>query len=566
MTNIEQFKNDKTPNSVAAIRAPYFPWLSIFLSLIAISFIIFYNDKNLNQFYDLSVLEMKPSFQYAIFIILGLVYLLDFRIFQKNRRRNAQLIQQLNNQLQSVSQSKKKQQQRANTFSDNSEKLKSFISDKLIDYMDFDEKLIHFKGIASEVRHNGVISYDKVTTALKKAIEQQNMLSLYEQGVRDTDEVKRSQFENVSNLDPITISALTDYQNALESMRYLWSLLDLSTADNMALHIGNQLIECEEHYFQLQLDSQRALDSTQSIPVSPTFHPQLALLLTFSLFMDRAEINRLIALSKINEKLLQDDFYFEDDLFLLEIENTGELLGNHNHVILLLENLIKNAQFFISKNRRKQKHDRIVVQLCEKNGNACFSIYNRGPLIEPEQLDNIFKLGYSTRNNKQHHGKGLGLFFSKEIVKGYQGSIKATNLENENNRYRLTLHIASSETLEYQIETRALNGKVESKLVESKQAEQADWQNVLVIQSEIPIESITLQEDLKGSSEDIQLLSGSIEQTTLFEWIDPIPNHQPKWSIEIKPYKKQHKLTFNALDMAGVKFEIELPTARSLLE
>ena len=58
-----------------------------------------------------------------------------------------------------------------------------------------------------------------------------------------------------------------------------------------------------------------------------------------------------------------------------------------------------------------------------------FSIYNRGPHIEQEMLETIFQLGFSTRRNKEHHGKGLGLFFAKEIVRGYQGTISALNVK-----------------------------------------------------------------------------------------------------------------------------------------
>ena len=163
-------------------------------------------------------------------LVISIVVFIEYILYDYRLQQNRKQLSKLQQNLMILGESKKKQQQKANRHSDHTEKLKGFIADKLVEYMDYDEKYIHFKGIASEVRHNGVISYDKVTTALNKAIEQQGFLSLYEQQNDD----------NPSNEEPNeqTLAALVDYQGAVDAMRYLWALLDLSTADNMAIHIG----------------------------------------------------------------------------------------------------------------------------------------------------------------------------------------------------------------------------------------------------------------------------------------------------------------------------------------
>jgi len=537
----------------------HFPWLSIFASFLLIVFFVITVDQELSLFYGIENNGIDLQNKVSLLIILGLIYLLDIRFFLNKKSQVIAHINNLNNQLTLLSQSKKKQQQRANTYSDHSEKLKTFISDKLLEYMEYDEKFIHFKGIASEVRHNGVISYDKVVTALNKAVEQQKFLALYEQ--TDNDE---------SEPDKHTIDALMDYQSALDAMRYLWDLLDLSTADNMSLHIGNQLIDCEEQYFQLQLDSQKSLDITQSIPVSPTFYPQMAILMTFALISDELEIKNLIALAKINELILDKPFTFDNQLFHISLESTPELLGNHNHIILLLENLIKNAQFFVNKNRFKQKTDRIIVRLFKEDNFAHFSIYNRGPQINPDAIEEIFKLGFSTRNrsstnNKQHHGKGLGLFFASEIVKGYQGSIEATNIENIETGYLLSLNLASGETLNHKIKTAFIDGKMNV-----KQENESQWSNELVIQPDIPIESISIIPiELNGDKEgliELEHTTGPIDESEGIEWLEPAVTGISQWFVQLKAFKNVHKLTFKPLDINGVCFDIKIPTAKSHLE
>ena len=545
---------EKRKNSQSLINkkiSAHFPWLSIAVSAIFIEFFLITSDAESSQYYNITHSWLNIEIKYAFVLLLGLIYMLDVRLFIKKKNKTKQHIEDLKEQLNRVSESKKKQQLRANKFSDNTEKLKFFISDKLLEHMEYDEKFIHFKGIASEVRHNGVISYDKVVTALNHAIEQQKFLSLYEQ----------NDPEHYDESDPNqhTINALTDYQSAIDAMRYLWDLLDLSTADNMALHIGNKLIECEEHYYQLQLDSHKTLDMTQSIPVTPTFHPQLAVLMTFALIADDIEIRNRIALAKINESILEEAFTFKNEQFDIKLNPTPDLLGNHNHVILLLENLIKNAQFFISKNRFKQKTDRIIVRLEGKDGYALFSIYNRGPHIKAEAMDEIFKLGFSTRKNKQHHGKGLGLFFASEIVRGYQGEIQASNIENAESDLLLILNLENGEVIEYKIDWQFIDHKINAKLENDTQ-----WQNEIKLRPDIPVTSITVQ-TFDPESNNETYTSNIVEKSESFDWVEPSLTGRSRWRIQLKPYKNVHKLAFKPLDIGGVCFEIKIPTAESSL-
>lgn len=553
--NIEHHKNE---NNVAAEQLEkqlnsrliyHFPWLSILFSLLLFGFVAVASNQQLRTFYQIPEFLVSHEWFVYYFIFFAIVVLLDLRQFSIKKHQTKKQFSQLKNHLSIVWQSKKKQQQRANTFSGHTDKLKNFISDKLLEYIEYDEKFLHFKGIASEVRHNGVISYDKVLTALKKAIEQQHFLSIYE---------KQSQQEPSKQ----TIDSLAKYQTAIDAMRYLWDLLDLSTADNMALHIGNQLIECEEHYYQLHLDAKQELDSTQSIPVAPTFYPQSAALVTLALLVDEEEIRNLISLSKINEAVLEETFHFENELIYLELVDTPELLGNLNHIVLLLENLIKNAQFFSQKVKYQQKTDRLIVRLATGNGYAHYSIYNRGPQITAESKSEIFKLGYSTRRNKQHHGKGLGLFFANQIVNGYQGKIAVENIDNQLTTTRITYLLASGEPQTIEIEREEIDDRLYT-----RRTGEEDWQQELKLESDIPVSELRLSEtDLSDKENLVNQTLPITDIKVAVEWIVRDKYQRPVWIIKVGAFKKQHKMTFKPLDVKGVNFSIKLPTANSRLE
>ncbi len=542
--------DDKTETNITKQIRPNFPWLSIGSAIVLVALFLITQNQTIIISFELDASWLTDKMILSLCVVFALILALDVRLYLQKRSLIAEQFKRLEQQINLLSQSKKKQQQRANTFSDHSEKLKLFISDRLLEYMEYDEKFIHFKGIASEVRHNGVISYDKVITALSTAIEQQKFLSLYEQNDESDDAPNEH-----------TINALTDYQSAIDAMRYLWDLLDLSTADNMALHIGNQLIDCEELFYQLQLDAEKSLDITQTIPLSPTFYAQTAVLMTFSLISDEPEIRNTIALAKINPAILRSPFYFENEQFRIMLQSVDELLGNQNHIILLLENLIKNAQFFSNKNRYKQKTDRINVSLIQQDNQILLSIYNRGPHIKSELIDEIFKLGFSTRKSKQHHGKGLGLFFASEIVRGYQGSIQATNVHNKDRHYLLTFNLASSESIQHTVYCQFEESRMKIKLKDD-----SEWLNELILQSDIPICSVGVQQlNNQESDSNSQQLSESIEPVDNFSWVEPSELFQSQWHIEIKPFKNKHKLIFKPLDISGVCFDITLPTANACL-
>ena len=112
----------------------YAPWLSIIASLIAIFLLIGVNDAKLLEHYKILQALNSPTLNYKVIFILGVLYLIDIQLFQRSKRKIKEQFERLNNQLELAWKQKAKQQARANTFSGQTDKLKGFISDKLLEF------------------------------------------------------------------------------------------------------------------------------------------------------------------------------------------------------------------------------------------------------------------------------------------------------------------------------------------------------------------------------------------------------------------------------------------------
>ncbi|MGX5202544.1 sensor histidine kinase [Aliikangiella sp. IMCC44632] len=566
----------------------YLPYISLTVVLLILLISLFFPDALYQLKSQNAQLEPKTLNALVIggvFAILLIEFVLALLTKRRAIKQQKRLIQS-NQQLWSLKQA---QQRQANTYLDHKDKLQSFISDKLIEIMDYDEKFIHFKGIAAEVRHNGVISYDKIITALNIAIEQQSFLSIYEsKQIDDSDEAVDFDYDQLAarkpkNQSSQSLTANSLYEDAIESIRYLWDLLDLSTADNLSLYIANKLIDCEEHYFQLSLDANKSLDSTQKIPISPTYHPQEAVLKALLMFVHDDELRRTLYLAKINHHMYREPINFNNEEFKVSLNPSEELLGNANHLVLLLENLIKNALFFNAKVPRSAGENSVYINLQSSRDAIQLNILNRGPLIDETKQEQLFKLGYSTRKSHQHHGKGLGLYFVNEIVKGYKGEIQVANSISQALNFKLKLNLINGETKEFEFVSRVTRKNTKTELLISTLQED-NWQPEATLSTETFVESITVDyqptlgatktgvhaqvADSAQHSKDylarMTVLPIVANEKTIF--IEPSEKRLPQWQLAISPVKNHHKIKFKPLNIDGVEFSVIIPTARSILE
>ncbi|MCD8522868.1 MAG: ATP-binding protein [Saccharospirillaceae bacterium] len=470
-----------------------YPWRTLLAAKLLLFYALLLLSPALVSSLNIPDFIFLPNYFTAAFAVFLILAWLDFRHFTRQQKKVKASLQQLwtsNRQLR----------QRAQTSASHTDKLKLFISDKLLEYMEYDEKYLHFKSIAAEVRHNGVISFDKVQSALTYAASH-------------------------SLPDERGNNAML-YQQALVGMRYLWDLLDLSTTDNMALHISAQVSRCEELLFQAELQG-RAISE---LPLLPGFDPQRALLDTLMLHLgvtlcdaqgnpQPAFLYDQQTLAEQPAPLLLTD---SEGLYHIELQPCNPLPGNANHMVLLLENLLRNAQFFATKRQYKSRFAPIAIRLWEAQQCLCVSIYNRGPHISDESREQIFQLGFSTRRVREHNGKGLGLYFAQQIVQGFDGDIGFDNIHNHHERYHLRLELAGGEVQNLNLDV-GLNSAGEPlvRLADSNEEAAKQWE----LRAPKRLQSIEVSRRSHPQVAQLMLAEGTSQ------WFDPHHPAQPQWLI-----------------------------------
>ncbi|NVK87115.1 MAG: GHKL domain-containing protein [Gammaproteobacteria bacterium] len=524
-----------------------FPWLLVIALVLLLGyFICLANPQILSPYYLIP--EVTSTEFQGLVLLFGLYTIVHGWLrFNRHKRAFNDYIAAKDAQVRSVWESKKKIQQKAHVYSSHADKLKFFISDKLLEYIEYDEKFLHFKSIAAEVRHNGVIAYDKVRATLTAT-----QLHFAEPS-HQVDEMANSELESAQN---IPAPLLSQIEQAQKSMRYLWDLLDLSTADNLALHIANHLITCEEQYCQQQLQG-TPLHSAANF--EPTFLPQSVIAEYLVDFL--ADFGGVDELPEQSVLLDTHSVALNIGRFRIGLQATPAVLGNQNHLVLMLENLLKNAMYFHDQRQPKQSLDRIAICLTAQTGVVALTVYNRGPQISEADKSQLFKLGFSTRKAQEHHGKGLGLFFINEVVKGYEGQIQCDNISNPKQtitlRWETDNDVVMTKVLQLeQAHDTVSVTEVSEHISAERRGEQLLWDHAVAIHrlevsSSLESETVTFA-DLGNQSE------------TLIA--DPFNPFMPSWQVSVVNTKRAHKVIFNALDRRGVRFTIFLPDVQARVD
>lgn len=500
----------------------HYPWRTLLLTLLLLFYALLLLSPPLVSLLQLpATLFARQYFTVATGLFLLLAWVDVRRFFRQQKKVRASM--------QQLWESKRQLQQRAQTSASHTDKLKLFISDRLLEYIEYDEKYLHFKSIAAEVRHNGVISFDKVQSALTYA--------------RD------------HSLPGDQGHTAMQYQEALAGMRYLWDLLDLSTTDNMAMHIAAHISRCEEMLFQAELQGQ----DRQQLPLAPAFSPRQALLDTLMLHLG---VTLCDEQGQANPPLLFDARALEkplvltdsDGLFRIEINACDDLLGNANHLVLLLENLLRNAQFFATRRQYKSVFPPIAVRLWEAQQCLCLTVYNRGPHIPPEVRDQIFQLGFSTRRVREHHGKGLGLYFVQQITQGFDGDIGFDNIDNQPQHYHLRLEMAGGDIQNLNLDV-SCGDDGPLVCVSGTDEAQKQWQMTL------PERLSSVELSIQGETQ-VQRFSFAADNPSVS---DPQHPQYPHWLLKVSG-RKGNQLSFMPLDIRGVQFSVRLPTVSGRLD
>ena len=495
----------------------HYPWISSLAALALVSWQFLLANPGLFATDPLpGPMQLQENLLIAGAVLVMLVGY-DIRRYLKSSTRCKDQFKQYQAQISELFDSKRELGTRARTYSDHADKLKMFISERLLETIEYDEKFLHFKNIASEVRHNGVISYDKAQTALRHA--RQNCEQGQEQEIQD----------------------------AADGLLYLWDLLDLSTTDNIALHVANQIYDCEEHYFQSLLSESDDVAS----PFTPTF------------MMTQALRRALLPITaNLDDLELQQEWKcparHQDAKFNIQLRTDNEMLGNPNHMVLLIENLLNNALFYAQQKEHRNRYSRVAISLAHRDGEVELKVYNRGPRIKDDEKDKIYQLGFSSRRIREHHGKGLGLYFVNEIAKGFEGTIAFENVGNREDQLSLSIRLANGELHQQQVSIVNINGKPRCQLVETADSvdKKCEWSFTATIVS---------IEVSRRSGRKPQVIS-DLNRDETSSHLDARDLLIPQWVLELQNRKRSSKLVLLPLDVRGVEFVARFPTAKSRLE
>jgi hypothetical protein len=496
-----------------------FPWFGVLASVGFILLLVFVSDPGSAGHVDDTLLVWVRDYEHKLLMLaLVLVVLVfDFQRYRRAGRAYDAKIKALNEQVDELFKSKSALQNKAHKYSGHADKLKYFISDRLLEYIEYDEKFLHFKSIASEVRHNGVICYDRVVSVLKKALEQ--------------------------DLAP---EDRRHYQDTLDSMVYLWDLLDLSTTDNIAMYVANKLYECEELYYHQVLDA-----DSKAPPFTPTFPARRAAVRAVRGFAEEGD--------RVGTELLNasERFCYQDDQLLVELNDVGELLGNENYVLLIVENMINNGLYYTGQKQYRNRYAKLSLRMVKDNGNVVFRIYNPGPVISEDVHDKIYQLGYSTKRSKGNQGKGLGLYFVKQLVNGYEGSIDFHNVLNREDTYVVRIECESGVVVNQIIET-AVNEKGKPLCKGETGALEKG------LKFRLP-ERIRTLEVSRQAAEQAHVFS-EFESSGKTRILDPGHPESPAWCVDVVERLSSTEISFKPLDVMGVIFSIHIPCAESRLD
>ena len=123
----------------------HYPWLSTLGATAIVAWQLALTHANL-----LPVERLPAPLQHQENLLIGAAALLlliffDIWRFVKASRRCRDQLRQHQDQISELFDSKRELGTRARTYSDHADKLKMFISERLLEYIEYDEKFLHFK-------------------------------------------------------------------------------------------------------------------------------------------------------------------------------------------------------------------------------------------------------------------------------------------------------------------------------------------------------------------------------------------------------------------------------------
>ncbi|MBU3101486.1 MULTISPECIES: sensor histidine kinase [Clostridium] len=154
-------------------------------------------------------------------------------------------------------------------------------------------------------------------------------------------------------------------------------------------------------------------------------------------------IDNIIIKAIIYNKLCDADRLNVKFLFNVTNNSLDNSLNDYE-ISDILNNLLDNA-FQAVKNGTKDKT--VILNICEEGNDNIVEVKNSGRTIKPDNIENIFKRGFST---KKGDNRGYGLFNIKEIAKK-KGSDIQLSFEDDYTVFKMSFN---------QISKRSKNSKI----------------------------------------------------------------------------------------------------------
>lgn len=142
--------------------------------------------------------------------------------------------------------------------------------------------------------------------------------------------------------------------------------------------------------------------------------------------------------SLVDEAALEFDAVAFERGCSIDSEVAGDIVvrGDADQLGRVVRTLLDNATKYAERNSL------VRVRLTQAGSHAQLTVANRGPLIEPEDLEHLFDRFYRTdkaRSRQETGGYGLGLAIAKSTVEAHGGKIWATSGASEGTCFHVTL-------------------------------------------------------------------------------------------------------------------------------
>jgi two-component system CitB family sensor kinase len=102
-------------------------------------------------------------------------------------------------------------------------------------------------------------------------------------------------------------------------------------------------------------------------------------------------------------------------------------IGDHTAVLTVVGNLLDNAVDAVTDGPAQTRARQVVVQITQTEQDVNLSVWDNGPGIPQDRLEQVFVDGYSTKAPRGGLRRGVGLALVHRLVARSGGSIVVTS-------------------------------------------------------------------------------------------------------------------------------------------